>query len=157
MGALEIPHPIAGKMLGRLETLKGSWLLDCKAGAEFRDQIMGELINSPSTRLHRDVDYHVRRAIDELYSRIETQLRTGQSAKGFFTISSVIAALHLDEIGWEPKDLKREFKKSTGASFDDYVKLLRFRATLVKLALNQAEMRAPLKQRKAGSENEKSW
>lgn len=144
-GVYGIPSGPARKLSARLEGLQNYWQLSCKAANEFCKQVISEFIQSSSTRLDRKVDYHVRRAIDELYSRMDHRLKYGRSRKDFFMVSSVADKLHLDEIGWEGEDLKREFRESTGATFDAYVKLLRFRATLVKLALDQAELRAALK------------
>jgi len=141
-GVHEIPERLAEKLLAYRKTLEDFWLLDCETAGEICGGIIGKLIKSPSTRLDRDVEYHVRRAIKELYWRMDEKLKNGPAYEDNSTASSVVNKLRLDEKGWTEETLKRELKKNTGATFDEYVKLLRFRATLVKIARNEAELRA---------------
>lgn len=147
-----IPTGPARRLSKRLEGLKNYRQLKCKAANEFCEQVIGGFIDSPSTRLDREVDPQVRRAIDELYARVAHRLKHGRSPKDFFTASSVAAAIHLPETGKGGEELarmlKRKFRESTGASFNQYVKLLRFRATLAKLALITADLRAASKGQK---------
>ncbi len=153
-GVYGVPAGPAKKLSNQLEELKNYWRLDCKTAAKFCDQMcdqmIGESIPKPSARLDREINSHVRRAIDELYSRMDQRLATGQSDKDFFTPASVAAALQLEDLGWEGTDLKNEFKSNTGASYNDYVKLLRLRATMVYLAFDQAKLKAAVKQSKVG-------
>lgn len=143
-----LPSGEAKKLMPLLEGISDYWRLDCEKAEEFFDGVLDRLIETPRERryrLDREVNPHVRRAIEELYSRMDDLLKGAPPSKEAFTCEALAAALGLGELGWDGKDLAREFKRSTGASCSDYVKLLRFQATLVRLARNEAELRRKLR------------
>jgi AraC-like DNA-binding protein len=148
-----LPKEVEEKLTPLMEEVRDYWRLDCEKAGRFFDGVLDELIDLPPERrdrLGREINPHVRRAIEELYSRMDDLLGKDPPGREAFTPKALCATLGLPEIGWDEKDLAREFKKCTGASFGDYVKLLRLRSTLVKLALNESDLRKKLRPKGEG-------
>lgn len=138
-----IPDETAEKLQPLLKRISDYWRLDCARAGRFFEGVLDELIDLPPER--RDefdgaVHNQVRCAIEEIYKRMEMLLHGAPLTKEDFTSDAVAEAIEMG-IREPGEALRRKFRESTGETFNHYVRLLRFRATLVKLALDEAELR----------------
>lgn len=133
----EILPNSANKLLSNLGELQDHWNWTCITAFEACREIVGELIEKPSSELSHVVNAHIRRIIEYLYSEIEKQ----QSAPSFdlkrFEPDVIIDELKLYDVGWNKENFKSKFKRLTGAAYKDVQKMLRLRAALINLGTNR--------------------
>ncbi len=133
----EISPIPANKLLSRLGELHDHWNWTCITAFDACHEIIGELIDKPSSEMSRFVNAHIRRIIEYLYSEIEKQ----QSAPSFdlerFEPDEIIDELKLYDVGWNKENFKSKFKRLTGTAYKDVEKMLRLRAALINLGTNR--------------------